>query len=66
MSKKFLATPKPAPELAIPQSDKVVKVSIIDRYGINHQYLPMCECMPQVAIEMHNCFQMVDGSTESR
>lgn len=32
MSKKYLATPKPAPELTIPQSDKFVKVSIIDRY----------------------------------
>jgi len=30
MSNKYLATPKPAPELSIPQSDKFVKVSIID------------------------------------
>ncbi|KAG9586847.1 Metallo-hydrolase/oxidoreductase, partial [Aureobasidium melanogenum] len=30
MSNKYLATPKPAPELTIPQSDKFVKVSIID------------------------------------
>jgi hypothetical protein len=35
MSNKYLATPKPAPELGIPQSDKFVKVSIIDRYEIN-------------------------------
>jgi hypothetical protein len=36
MSNKYLATPKPAPELSIPQSDKLVKVSIIDRFETNY------------------------------
>jgi len=66
MSKKFLATPKPAPELAIPQSDKFVKVSIIDRYEHNHQYPHVCEIMSRVAITMPNSFHVVDESAESR
>lgn len=66
MSNKYLATPKPAPELSIPQSDKFVKVSVIDRYVIDYRFLPMCKIMSRVAIKMHSSIQMVDEATEGR
>jgi hypothetical protein len=65
MSNKFLATPKPAPELSIPQSDKFVKVSVIDRYVTDCHFLPICKGMSRVAIKMHSSIQMVDEPIES-